>query len=143
MKGLQCVWYTVFPYLIHRCYVHENYSLLQLLLETTIKNNENIIGYVLLGGVGLTVISCLERCDFNLFLFIFVFYTIYSSGHQAKVIPQIEHTELMLTSVMFVFSIVIDLLWVCFYRNTVTGVVCVVNYIEIVLKVVIGNLLQV
>ena len=40
MKGLQCVWYTVFPYLIHRCYFHENHSLLQLLLETTIKNNE-------------------------------------------------------------------------------------------------------
>ena len=40
MKGLQCVWYTVFPYLIHRCYLHENHSLLQLLLETTIKNNE-------------------------------------------------------------------------------------------------------
>ena len=107
-------------------------------IATTIKNNENIIGYVLLGGVGLTVISCLERCDFNLFLFIFVFYTIYSSGHQAKVIPQIERTELMLTSAMFVFSIVIDLFWVCFYRNTVSGVVYVVNYIEIVLKVVIG-----
>ena len=40
MKGLQCVWYTVFPYLIHRCYFHENHSLLQLLLETTIRNNE-------------------------------------------------------------------------------------------------------
>ena len=107
-------------------------------IATTIKNNENIIGYVLLGGVGLTVISCLERSDFNLFLFIFVFYTTYSSGHQAKVIPQIERTESMLTSFMFVFSIVIDLLWVCFYRSTVSGVVCVVNYIEIVLKVIIG-----
>lgn len=107
-------------------------------IATTIKNNENIIGYVLLGGVGLTVISCLERSDFNLFLFIFVFYTVYSSGHQAKVIPQIESSELMLTSFMFVFSIVIDLLWVVFYRNAVSGVVCVVNYIEIGIKVFIG-----
>ena len=112
-------------------------------LARTIKNNENVIGYALLGGVGLTVISCLERSDFNLFLFIFVFYTTYSSGHQAKVIPQFESTELMLTSFMFAFSVVIDLLWVCLYRHSVSGIVCVVNYIEIILKVIIGICLMI
>ena len=40
LKGLNCVWYTVFPYVIHRCYLHENCSLLKLLLDASIESNE-------------------------------------------------------------------------------------------------------
>ncbi len=39
MKNLQCVWYTVFPYLIHRSYLHENYSLFDQLLIKAINSN--------------------------------------------------------------------------------------------------------
>lgn len=43
MKDMQCVWYTVFPYLIHRSYIHENYSLLDRLL--TEASNSNAYAY--------------------------------------------------------------------------------------------------
>ena len=39
MKDLQCVWYTVFPYLIHQAYLWENCSLFDRLLTKTADSN--------------------------------------------------------------------------------------------------------
>lgn len=39
MKDLQCVWYTVFPYLIHQAYLWENWSLFDRLLMKAADSN--------------------------------------------------------------------------------------------------------
>lgn len=106
-------------------------------ISNMLKANEKIIGYTLLGGCGLAGLNCLERPDYNLFLYLFIYFTMFSSGHSIQIQPVMQRTERMYATYVFGISIIVDFLWVIMYKGTGNGLAMMLTYIEIGLKFVL------
>ena len=103
-------------------------------ISTILKSNEKIIGYSLIGSCVIAGLNCLERPDYNLFLYLFIYYTMFSSGHTVKIQPSLQRNERMLATYVFAISMIIDILWVIFYKGSGLQIAMILSYIEIGIK---------
>ena len=103
-------------------------------ISNILKSNEKIIGYSLIGSCVIAGLNCLERPDYNLFLYLFIYYTMLSSVHTVKIQPSLQRNERMLATYVFAISMIIDILWVIFYKGSGLQIAMILSYIEIGIK---------
>jgi len=103
-------------------------------LYIIIKNNNNIIQYFLIGCIFFSGINCIKKVDFNIFLYIFVLYTIFIPQN-----PQINKKNLknerLSLAVIFIISEIVDLIWILRFRDLNYGFSYTFTWLEIFIKI--------
>ena len=77
-----------------------------------LKTHSALISNILLGCAAFSSIITLERADYNLFLFIFVAYSMFWKSEEEKPNQRILIFERMLFTLTLTCSLLVDLIWI-------------------------------
>jgi hypothetical protein len=111
-------------------------------LRQLVSTHQNKFQFLLLGGVGLAAFNTLARPDFNLILYLYIFY-IWKFMENSK---EAQASEKINTFYILLYSLLIDFIWTIFwgakwnmlkvdYEGTIHGMVIFFSWIAIILKV--------
>ena len=77
-----------------------------------LKSHTTLISNILLGCAAFSSIITLERADYNLFLFLFVAYSMFWKSEDIKPNQRIINIERMLFTLTLTVSLLVDLIWI-------------------------------
>ena len=104
-----------------------------------IKSQSKIINVFLMCCAGFSAIITLERPDYNLFLFIFVAFSIFWNQSQARLNPKLIDFERMLCTITMTASLLVDLIWIYTHKEINSYIIIYFSWIEFFVKIfVIG-----
>ena len=103
-----------------------------------LKNQAKLVNIFLLICVGFSSIITLERPDYNLFLFLFVAFSIFWKNSQ-RPNPKIIIFERMLCTITMLASLLVDLIWIFTHKGINSSFIVFMSWIEFFIKIfVIG-----
>ena len=102
-----------------------------------LNSQSKIINILLLFCAGFSSIITLERPDYNLFLFLFVAFSIFWNNQSSKANPQLIKFERMLCAFTMAASLVADLLWIFTHKGINSPTIIYFSWIEFFVKIVV------
>ena len=106
-----------------------------------LKTNSNMVYMFLLGCIGFSSIITLERPDYNLFLFLFVAFSMFwnKSSSRPNPKPKLIIFERMLCTITMTASLLVDLIWLSSHSGINSSLIISLSWIEFFIKIfVIG-----
>ena len=104
-----------------------------------LKNQAKLANIFLLLCVGFSAIITLERPDYNLFLFLFVAFSIFWKNTHSKTNPKLIIFERMLCTMTMTLSLLVDLIWIFTHKDINSSLIIYMSWIEFFIKIfVIG-----
>ena len=102
-----------------------------------LKTRSNLIGSIILGCAAFSSIITLERPDYNLFLFIFIAYTMFWKENESKPIQKVITLERMLFTFVLTISLLVDLIWIFTHSNLSSSFIIYLSWIEFFIKILV------
>ena len=100
-----------------------------------LKARSNLIGSIILGCAAFSSIITLERPDYNLFLFVFIAYTMFWKEEGLKTNQKIINLERMLLTFVLIISLLVDVIWALSHSNLNSSFIIYLSWIELVIKI--------
>ena len=100
-----------------------------------LKARSNLIGSIILGCAAFSSIITLERPDYNLFLFVFIAYTMFWKEDGLKTNQKIINLERMLLTFVLIISLLVDVIWTLSHSNLNSSFIIYLSWIELVIKI--------
>ena len=100
-----------------------------------LKARSNLIGSIILGCAAFSSIITLERPDYNLFLFVFIAYTMFWKEDGLKTNQKIINLERMLLTFVLIISLLVDFIWTLSHSNLNSSFIIYLSWIELVIKI--------
>ena len=100
-----------------------------------LKARSNLIGSIILGCAAFSSIITLERPDYNLFLFVFIAYTMFWKEDGLKTNQKIINLERMLLTFVLIISLLVDVIWALSHSNLNSSFIIYLSWIELVIKI--------
>ena len=106
-------------------------------LYQVFKSRSNLINNILLGCAAFSAIITLERADYNLFLFIFVAFLLFSDAKDIKPNQKIILLERMFLTLTLAISLLVDLIWIFTHSDISSSIIILFSWIEFFIKIVV------
>ena len=100
-----------------------------------LRARSNLIGNIILGCAAFSSIITLERPDYNLFLFVFIAYTMFWKEEGLKTNQKIINLERMLLTFVLIISLLVDVIWTLSHSNLNSSFIIYLSWIELVIKI--------
>ena len=100
-----------------------------------LKTHSALISNILLGCAAFSSIITLERADYNLFLFIFVAYSMFWKSEEEKPNQRILIFERMLFTLTLTCSLLVDLIWIFTHHEISSSFIILFSWIEFFVKI--------
>ena len=108
-------------------------------LYNFLKSKSKFINTFLICCAGFSSIITLERPDYNLFLFLFVAFSIFWNQSQTGINSKLISFERMLCTLVMTISLLGDLIWIFTHKGINSSIVIYFSWIEFFIKIfVIG-----
>ena len=101
------------------------------------KARSNLINYILFGLAGFSAIITLERADYNLFLFLYVAFSMFWKNDDPKPNSKIIIFERMLFTLTLTASLLVDLIWIFTHSNISSSFIILFSWIEFFIKILV------
>ena len=102
-----------------------------------LKTRSNLIGSIILCCAAFSSVITLERPDYNLFLFVFIAYTMFWKENELKSIRNVIILERMFFTIVFFLSLVVDCIWICTHSDLCSSFIIYLSRIEFVIKILV------
>ena len=102
-----------------------------------LKTHSNWIGSIILCCAAFSSVITLERPDYNLFLFVFIAYTMFWKENELKPIQKVIILERMLFSLVLTLSLVVDLIWIYTHSDLCSSFIIYLSWIEFCIKILV------
>ena len=102
-----------------------------------LKSHSTLISNILLGCAAFSSIITLERADYNLFLFIFVAYSMFWKSEEEKPNQRILIFERMLFTLTLTCSLLVDLIWIFTHHEISSSFIILFSWIEFFVKILV------
>ena len=102
-----------------------------------LKTHSNLIGSIILCCAAFSSVITLERPDYNLFLFVFIAYTMFWKENELKSIRNVIIFERMFFTIVFFLSLVVDCIWICTHSDLCSSFIIYLSRIEFVIKILV------
>ena len=102
-----------------------------------LKSQAKFANVFLLICVGFSSIITLERPDYNLFLFLFVAFSIFWKTPSSRPNPKLIIFERMLCTITMTASLLVDLIWIFTHKSINSSLIIFMSWIEFFIKIVI------
>ena len=102
-----------------------------------LKTHSNLIGSIILCCAAFSSVITLERPDYNLFLFVFIAYTMFWKENELKSIRNVIILERMFFTIVFFLSLVVDCIWICTHSDLCSSFIIYLSKIEFVIKILV------
>ena len=102
-----------------------------------LKSHSTLISNILLGCAAFSSIITLERADYNLFLFIFIAYSMFWKSEEEKPNQRILIFERMLFTLTLTCSLLVDLIWIFTHHEISSSFIILFSWIEFFVKVLV------
>ena len=102
-----------------------------------LKTHSALISNILLGCAAFSSIITLERADYNLFLFIFVAYSMFWKSEEEKPNQRVIIFERMLFTLTLTCSLLVDLIWIFTHHEISSSFIILFSWIEFFVKVLV------
>ena len=102
-----------------------------------LKSHTNLISNVLFGSAIFSSIITLERADYNLFLFIFIAYSMFWKSEEEKPNQRVIIFERMLFTLTLTCSLLVDLIWIFTHHEISSSFIILFSWIEFFVKVLV------
>ena len=102
-----------------------------------LKTHSALISNILLGCAAFSSIITLERADYNLFLFIFVAYSMFWKSEEEKPNQRVIIFERMLFTLTLTCSLLVDLIWIFTHHEISRSFIILFSWIEFFVKVLV------
>ena len=102
-----------------------------------LKTHSALISNILLGCAAFSSIITLERADYNLFLFIFVAYSMFWKSEEEKPNQRILIFERMLFTLTLTCSLLVDLIWIFTHHEISNSFIILFSWIEFFVKILV------
>ena len=103
----------------------------------SLKTNSNMVYMFLLGCIGFSSIITLERADYNLFLFLFVAYSMFWKSEDIKPNQRIISIERMLFTLTLTVSLLVDLIWIFTHHDFSSSFIILFSWIEFFIMILV------
>ena len=103
-------------------------------VKNMIESNEKVIEYYIFGCLCLSGLNCIERADYNFFIFLFIYYTMIKK-HKFQPDPKNIKSERLFMTLSFIISFIVDFIWIMIYKNKNVNLSILLSWIEIIVKV--------
>ena len=104
-----------------------------------LKSHSMLVNTLLLLCAGFSAIITLERPDYNLFLFLFVAFSMFWNQSRTKINPKIIAFERILCTITMTVSLLVDLIWIWTHKEINSSIIIYFSWIEFFIKIfVIG-----
>ena len=100
-----------------------------------LKNQAKAVNAFLLLCAGFSSVITLERPDYNLFLFLFVAFSIFWKIPQYKCNPKYIIFERMLCTMTMTISLLVDLIWIFTHKDINSSLIIYMSWIEFFIKI--------
>ena len=100
-----------------------------------LKSHPTLIANILLGSAAFSAIITLERADYNLFLFVFVAYSMFWKSENKKPSQRIINSERKLFALTLTVSLLVDLIWIFTHRDISSSFIILFSFIEFLIKI--------
>ena len=105
-----------------------------------LKTHSKIVNTFLIFCAGFSSIITLERPDYNLFLFLFVAFSMFWEQSQTRPNPKLIAFERILCTLTMTVSLLADLLWIFTHKGINSSIIIYFSWIEFFLKIFIIGL---
>ena len=102
-----------------------------------LKSHTTLISNILLGCAAFSSIITLERADYNLFLFIFIAYSMFWKSEEEKPNQRVIIFERMLFTLTLTCSLLVDLIWIFTHHEISSSFIILFSWIEFFVKVLV------
>ena len=102
-----------------------------------LKSHSTLISNILLGCAAFSSIITLERADYNLFLFIFIAYSMFWKSEEEKPNQRVIIFERMLFTLTLTCSLLVDLIWIYTHHEISSSFIILFSWIEFFVKVLV------
>ena len=102
-----------------------------------LKTHSALISNILLSCAAFSSIITLERADYNLFLFIFVAYSMFWKSEEEKPNQRILIFERMLFTLTLTCSLLVDLIWIFTHHEISSSFIILFSWIEFFVKILV------
>ena len=102
-----------------------------------LKSHTTLISNILLGCAAFSSIITLERADYNLFLFIFIAYSMFWKSEEEKPNQRVIIFERMLFTLTLTCSLLVDLIWIFTHHEISSSFIIIFSWIEFFVKVLV------
>ena len=102
-----------------------------------LKSHSTLISNILLGCAAFSSIITLERADYNLFLFIFIAYSMFWKSEEEKPNQRVIIFERMLFTLTLTCSLLVDLIWIFTHHEISNSFIILFSWIEFFVKVLV------
>ena len=102
-----------------------------------LKSHTTLIANILLGCAAFSAIITLERADYNLFLFVFVAYSMFWKSENKKPSQRIINSERKLFALTLTVSLLVDLIWIFTHREISSSFIILFSWIEFLIKILV------
>ena len=104
-----------------------------------LKSKSNMVYMFLLGCIGFSSIITLERPDYNLFLFLFVAFSMFwnKSSSRPNPKPKLIIFERMLCTITMTASLLVDLIWLSSHSGINSSLIISFSWIEFFIKILV------
>ena len=102
-----------------------------------LKSHSTLISNILLGCAAFSSIITLERADYNLFLFIFIAYSMFWKSEEEKPNLRVIVFERMLFTLTLTCSLLVDLIWIFSHHEISSSFIILFSWIEFFVKVLV------
>ena len=103
-------------------------------VKNMIQSNEKVIEYLIFGCIALAGLNCIERADYNFFIFLFIYYTMIVK-HKFQPNPNNIKNERLFMTLSFIISFIIDFIWIMIHKNKNVYLSILLSWIEIIIKI--------
>ena len=101
------------------------------------KSKSKLVNTFLICCAGFSSIITLERPDYNLFLFLFVAFSIFWNQSQTGINPKIISFERMMCTLIMSISLLADLIWIITHKGINSSIVIYFSWIEFFIKILV------
>ena len=102
-----------------------------------LKSHSILISNILLGCAAFSSIITLERADYNLFIFIFIAYSMFWKSEEEKPNQRVIIFERMLFTLTLTCSLLVDLIWIFTHHELSSSFIILFSWIEFFVKVLV------
>ena len=102
-----------------------------------LNTNSSTVYMLLLGCIGFSSIITLERPDYNLFLFLFVAFSMFWNKSPSRPNPKLIIFERMLCTITMSASLLVDLIWLSSHSGINSSLIVSLSWIEFFIKIVV------
>ena len=102
-----------------------------------LKSHSKIVNTFLICCAGFSSIITLERPDYNLFLFLFVAFSMFWDQSQTRPNPKLIAFERILCTLTMTVSLLADLLWIFTHKGINSSIIIYFSWIEFFIKILV------